>query len=39
MLTIPLPMFGIEGIRYLARNLRKWPEKLGEKTAALNLSR
>lgn len=38
MLTIPLPMFGVDGIRYLARNLRKWPEKLGEKAAALNLS-
>jgi hypothetical protein len=38
MLTIPLPMFGMKGIRYLAGNLRKWPEKLGEKTAALNLS-
>ena len=38
MLTIPLPMFGVDGIRYLAKKLRKWPEKLGEKTAALNLS-
>jgi hypothetical protein len=38
MLTIPLPMFGIDGIRYLAKNLRKWPAKLGEKSAALNLA-
>jgi hypothetical protein len=38
MLTIPLPMFGIDGIRYLAKNLRKWPAKMGEKTAALNLA-
>jgi hypothetical protein len=38
MLTIPLPMFGIEGIRYLAKNLRKWPEKMGNKKAALNLA-
>ncbi len=38
MLTIPLPMFGIDGIRYLAKNLRKWPVKMGEKVAALNLA-
>jgi hypothetical protein len=38
MLTIPLPMFGIDGIRYLAKNLRKWPAKMGDKTAALNLA-
>jgi hypothetical protein len=38
MLTIPLPMFGVNGIRYLAKNLRKWPAKMGEKTAALNLA-
>jgi hypothetical protein len=38
MLTIPLPMFGIDGIRYLAKRLRKWPAKMGEKTAALNLA-
>jgi len=38
MLTIPLPMFGIKGIRYLARRMRKWPKRLGEKEAALNLS-
>jgi hypothetical protein len=38
MLTIPLPMFGTDGIRYLAKNMRKWPSKMGEKTAALNLA-
>jgi hypothetical protein len=31
-------MFGIDGIRYLAKNLRKWPVKMGEKVAALNLA-
>jgi hypothetical protein len=31
-------MFGVGGIRYLAGNLRKWPARLGEKAAALNLS-
>jgi hypothetical protein len=38
MLTIPVPMFGIDGIRFLARRMRKWPAKLGEKSAALNLA-
>ncbi len=38
MLTIPLPMFGVKGIRYLAKRMRKWPEKYGNKFAALNLS-
>jgi hypothetical protein len=38
MLTIPVPMFGVDGIRFLAKKLRKWPVKLGEKSAALNLS-
>lgn len=38
MLTIPLPMFGIRGIRYMAGKMRKWPARLGEKAAALNLS-
>jgi len=38
MLTIPLPMFGVGGIRYMAGRIRKWPVKLGEKAAALNLS-
>jgi hypothetical protein len=37
MLTIPVPMFGVDGIRYLARRMRKWPIKFGEKKAVLNL--
>lgn len=37
MLTIPVSMFGIKGIRFLASRMRKWPAKLGEKAAALNL--
>jgi len=37
MLKIPIPLFGVKGIRYLAGKLRKWPEKLGEKKAALYL--
>ncbi len=38
MLTIPLPMFGIKGIRYLAKKMRRWPSRYGAKLAALNLS-
>jgi len=38
MLTIPIPMFGVKGIRFLAKRLRKWPQKFGAKDAALNLS-
>ncbi len=37
MLTIPIPMFGIDGIRYLAKRMRKWPARYGDKKAALNL--
>jgi len=37
MLNIPVPMFGIDGIRFLAKRMRKWPVKLDEKTAAMNL--
>jgi predicted transcriptional regulator len=35
MLGIPIPLFGVKGIRYLGRQMRKWPKKLGEKQAAL----
>jgi len=38
MLTIPLPMFGAKGIRYLAKKLMQWPVILGDKKAALYLS-
>ncbi|MFP4667415.1 MAG: BtrH N-terminal domain-containing protein [Desulfobacterales bacterium] len=37
MLSIPLPFFGIKGIRYVSRRIKKWPAKLGEKKAALHL--
>jgi len=37
MLNIPLPMFGVKGIRYLAKRMRKWPAKLGPKKASLYL--
>ncbi|MCK9400136.1 MAG: BtrH N-terminal domain-containing protein [Bacteroidales bacterium] len=35
MLGIPIPLFGVKGIRYLSRQMKKWPQKLGEKRAAL----
>jgi hypothetical protein len=35
MLGIPIPLFGVKGIRYLARQRRNWPKKLGEKRASL----
>ena len=35
MLTIPIPMFGVKGIRFLSKRVRKYPEKLGPKKAAL----
>jgi hypothetical protein len=38
MLSIPLPMFGVRGIRYLATRMKKWPSKYGDKGAALNLA-
>lgn len=35
MLTIPVPMFGVKGIRFLAKNMKKYPQKLTPKKAAL----
>ena len=37
MLHIPVPMFGVKGIRYLAKRMQKWPKKLGPKKASLYL--
>jgi hypothetical protein len=37
MLTIPLPLIGVRGIRLLSRQLAKWPDKLGEKQTLLQL--
>ena len=33
MLEIPVPLFGVRGIRFLAKRLEAWPEKHGEKKA------
>jgi len=38
MLTIPVPLFGVKGIRYLSKRVRNWPEKLGPKKAASYLA-
>jgi len=35
MLEIPIPFFGVKGIRLLARKMRRWPDKLGEKRSSL----
>jgi hypothetical protein len=37
MLRIPVPLFGVRGIRYLARRMRQWPQTLGPKKACLYL--
>lgn len=38
MLTIPVPLFGVKGIRYLSKRLRNWPNKLGTKRATAYLA-
>lgn len=37
MLTIPVPYFGLKGIVTLAKHVKNWPEKLGERKAKLYL--
>lgn len=37
MLGIPVPLFGVRGIRWLSRDVKKWPERLGDKKAVLYL--
>ena len=37
MLSIPIPLFGVKGIRYMARRMKKWPSKLGKRKASLYL--
>lgn len=37
MLDIPLPFFGVKGIRYLAGCVERWPQRLGPSKAALYL--
>ncbi len=35
MLTIPVPLFGVKGIRYMSKQVRNYPRKLGPRKAAL----
>jgi hypothetical protein len=37
MLKIPLPMFGVSGIRFLAKRVKHYPEKVGDRKAVLYL--
>jgi hypothetical protein len=37
MLRIPIPLFGVKGIRFLAGRMRRWPKTLGPKKASLYL--
>jgi len=37
MVGVPFPLIGTKGIRYLSRQMRKWPEKLGEQKASYYL--
>jgi hypothetical protein len=37
MLRIPIPLFGVKGIRFLANRMRRWPKTLGLKKASLYL--
>lgn len=35
MTTIPIPLFGAKGMKYMANRLRNWPKKLGNRKAIL----
>ncbi|WP_126245159.1 BtrH N-terminal domain-containing protein [Chitinophaga rhizosphaerae] len=37
MLKIPVPMFGVKGIRFLAKRMKDYPAKAGDRKAALYL--
>ncbi|WP_423736418.1 BtrH N-terminal domain-containing protein [Chitinophaga caseinilytica] len=37
MLKIPVPMFGVKGIRFLAKRMKDYPAKVGDRKAALYL--
>lgn len=38
MLRIPIPMFGVDGIKYLSKRMRRWENIFGKRKAALNLA-
>ena len=35
MVDIPVPLFGHTGYRFIAKRMKNWPTKLGEKTASM----
>ncbi len=37
MVKAPIPLIGVRGIGLLAKQLQRWPEKLGDKNATLHL--
>lgn len=37
MLSVPLPFFGVRGIRYLANSIERWPHKLAKDEALLQV--
>ena len=37
MLTSPFPLIGVKGIRFLAKRLGRWPQRLGQERADLHL--
>jgi hypothetical protein len=37
MVSVPFPLIGTKGIKILAKQLRKWPEKLGDEKASYYL--
>ncbi len=37
MLSTPLPLVGVRGIRFLAGRLQRWPQRLGRESALLHL--
>ena len=37
MLPSPFPLIGVKGIRFLAKRLAKWPQRLGQERADLHL--
>jgi len=37
MIKIPFPLIGVKGIRWLARDIKKWPKKFGNEKASFYL--
>jgi hypothetical protein len=37
MIGIPFPLIGVKGIRWMARDIKKWPKKLGNEKASFYL--